>query len=203
MRPVSRPRYTNEHSDYKKFLRPLVDSFGAYCSYCERVDKLDVEHVAPKSKNPTLEVDWENLLLGCPRCNRDFKRSKNENRAGYVWPDTHNTLKLLHYFDDGRVKPAQDLQPPTKVNVENTISLVCLDDSNQPQKTLNLARRRKFKLARIAKEKYQQGNHTLDEIVLLAEEGFWSVWFTVFNDLANVRNALLDCDAYPNTFYED
>lgn len=204
MRPVSRPKHTGEqHTNYKKFLAPLLDSFGSYCSYCERADKLDVEHVAPKSKNPDLEVDWNNLLLGCPRCNRDFKKSKNDNRAGYVWPDTHNTFKLLHYFDDGRVKPAQDLKSPVKDEVENTIALVCLDDSKQPQKTLNLARRRKFKLARIAKDKYQQGNHTLDEILLLAEEGLWSVWFTVFKDIVEVKNALLEYNAYPNTFHED
>ncbi|TQQ00622.1 hypothetical protein FLL78_16440 [Vibrio cholerae] len=200
MRPISRPEYTETHSNYKKFLEPLIESFGSYCSYCERVDKLDVEHVAPKSKNQDLEVNWTNLLLGCPRCNRDFKKSKNDNRVGYVWPDTHDTFRLLQYFDDGRVKPNEGLQQPLKDEVKNTINLVCLDDSKQPQKTLNLARRRKFKIANIAKTKYQAGNHTVDEILLFAEEGFWSVWFTVFQDVIEVRDALLDYDSYPNTF---
>ncbi|ACJ31138.1 Conserved hypothetical protein [Shewanella piezotolerans WP3] len=200
MRPVSRPVYTGQlYVNYKSYLKPLIENFGGYCSYCERQDKLDVEHVAPKSKNLHLEVEWGNLLLGCPRCNRDFKKSKNDNREGYMWPDTHNTFGLLKYLEDGRVTPADGLADDIELIVQNTIELVCLDDKNQPQKTLNLARRRKFKSADIAKRKFVDGCQTLDEILLLAEEGFWSVWLTVFKDIDEVKEALLNHVSYPNT----
>ena len=203
MRPVVRPVYTGtQYKDYKSFLTPLLTSFGAYCSYCERADKLDVEHVAPKSKNPALETEWNKLLLGCPRCNRDYKKSKNGNREGYVWPDTHNTFALLNYFEDGRVKAADGLMQETKSAVENTIKLVCLDDGRKPQKILNLARKRKFKIANSAKQKYLAGHQTLQEVLDQAEDGFWSVWFTVFQDQADVKQALLTAKAYPNTSLE-
>lgn len=203
MRPVVRPVYTGtQYKNYKSFLPLLVESFGDYCSYCERADKPDVEHVAPKSKNPALETEWDNLLLGCPRCNRDYKKSKNDDREGYVWPDTHNTFALLNYFEDGRVKAADGLMQETKSAVENTIKLVCLDDSRKPHKTLNLARRRKFKTAVSAKQRYLAGHQTLQEVIDQAEEGLWSVWFTVFQDLADVRKVLLTTKAYPNTSLE-
>lgn len=199
MRPVMRPTYKEKHKDYKSFLSPLIKSFGAYCSYCERVDKLDVEHVAPKSKNPALETEWENLLLGCPRCNRDYKKSKNDSREGYVWPDTHNTFALLLYLADGRVKAANDLTQETKSAVENTIELVRLDDGKEAQQVLNLARRQKFKIANRAKQKYLDGHQTLEEVIDQAKEGFWSVWFTVFHEITDAKQALLTSKAFPST----
>ena len=203
MRPVTRPDYTGMlYANYKSYLKPLITNFGGYCSYCEQEDKLDVEHVAPKSKNPHLIVDWDNLLLGCPRCNRDFKKSNNDNRNGYVWPDTDNTFKLLKYFEDGRVKAQSNLDNLTKDKVKNTIKLVCLDDSQQPQAPLNLTRRRKFKIAKLAKTKYLDEHQTLEEILLQAEDGHWSVWVTVFYDIDVVREALTTRQAYPNTVLE-
>ncbi len=97
MRPVQRPDIEETHTTYSSYLEPLIRSFGQYCSYCERWDKLDVEHVVPKTKAPHLKTEWDNLLLGCARCNRDFKKNKNDKRDGYLWPDTHNTFRAFTY----------------------------------------------------------------------------------------------------------
>lgn len=201
MRPVQRPVYTGEpvENDYKKYLKPLIDAFGGYCSYCEREDKLDVEHVVPKSKAPGMELDWNNLLLGCPRCNRDFKKSQNDNRYNHVWPDADNTFDLMRYFKDGRVKPAENLSGEVRTAVENTIKLVCLDDSRNPQKPLSLGRRRAFKMAESAKQRYLQGNETLDEVIDEASAGYWSVWYTVFKDIDAVATRLIGDEQFPNT----
>lgn len=201
MRPIVRPHYTGAPvtNDYKKYLKPLLDAFGPYCSYCERPDKLDVEHVQPSSKQPHLKLDWNNLLLGCPRCNRDYKKSWNDSRDDHVWPDTHNTFSLLTFYPDGRVKPSEGLAPELRQDVANTIRLVRLDDSREKQKTLNMGRRRTFKLANRAKSNYQAGFETLEEVLDQARAGYWSVWYTVFQDIEDVSNALLNDPEYPNT----
>ena len=73
MRPLQRPEYTGKPvKKHKDYLDDLLSAFGQYCAYCERFDKLDVEHVIPQSKAPELTLTWSNLLLACSRCNRDF-----------------------------------------------------------------------------------------------------------------------------------
>ncbi|MBP2195547.1 HNH endonuclease [Pantoea cypripedii] len=191
MRPILRPNYTGPVvSDYKSYLDPLIQAYGGYCSYCERADKLDVEHVAPASKNPLLTLSWTNLVLGCPRCNRDFKRSNNQDRSGHVWPDVHNTFTLLHYLPDGRVQPAAGLPPALQAAAQATIDLVCLDDARQPQKPLNLGRKRQHRIALKAKNDFLAGNASVDEIMDQAEVGFWSIWYLVFQQIPAVATAL-------------
>ncbi|MBG6027568.1 HNH endonuclease [Proteus mirabilis] len=198
MRPISRPQYTgNTITQYKSYLSYLIDAYGNYCSYCERTDKVDVEHIVPTSHNADLELEWSNLILGCPRCNRDFKRNKNESRAGYIWPDTHNTYNLLQYHTDGRVEPISNLPEALKSQVQNTLDLVCLDDSGQPQKPLCLGRRNAFQMANIIKDNYIRENQTLDEVCIFAKGNYWSVWYTVFYSIPEVKTALENL--LPNT----
>lgn len=191
MRPVSRPLYKGRAvTEYKSYLPDLIIAYGNYCSYCERMDKTDVEHVVPKSRDASLELEWSNLLLGCPRCNRDFKKSKNLSRTGYVWPDEDNTYFLLYYHSDGRVEPAVGLSITLRKNVQNTIDLVCLDDSKQSQKPLCLGRRKAFKMANIIKRNYLSEVQTVEEVLDCAVTGYWSVWYTVFRDVPSVKEAL-------------
>ena len=117
MRPVLRPNYVGTlYTQYGGYLKPLKTTFGQNCSYCERIDKLDVEHVIPKTcpVGKPLIVDWNNLLLGCPRCNRDFKRAKNTTRTGYLWPDMDDTFSCFDYKSDGRVLVKHGLPPKLK-----------------------------------------------------------------------------------------
>lgn len=191
MRPVVRPAYIGQPvTHYKQYLQPLLDAYSNYCSYCECLGKVDVEHVAPASFNPALITDWTNLLLGCARCNRDFKRNNNQDRQGYVWPDKHNTFKLLKYYPDGRVKPADGLAGILRQEVAQTIDLIRLDDSLQIQKPLNLARRKTFNIARIFLDHYQNNTTTIAEILEIASCGYWSVWYTVFQPCPAVLFAL-------------
>ncbi|TKI05690.1 HNH endonuclease [Martelella alba] len=198
MRPILRPAYTGPAiTDYKSYLSSLLTAYGNYCSYCERMDKVDVEHVVPKSHARHLEVDWHNLLLGCPRCNRDFKKNRNTSRVGYVWPDEDNTYTLLKYHADGRVEPAAGLPRPLQKRVLATLNLVCLDDSTKVQKPLCLGRRTAFQIAEMVKQNYLAGNQTLEEIKDFVRAGHWSVWYTVFRDIPEVMRAL--AELHPNT----
>lgn len=203
MRPVTRPAYTGAvYTTYKSYLPSLITAFGQYCSYCERIDKLDVEHVSPASKNLNLTLSWDNFLLGCARCNRDFKKAKNKDRSGYVWPDTHNTFQLLRYFPDGRVQPNLAETSALFADVKRTIDLVRLDDGCEIQKPLNLGRRTVFKIANIAKKSYIDGYSTIDDIVVQATLGYWSVWVTVFSEYPDVIAAINNSADYPNTEFD-
>ncbi|MGR6781788.1 HNH endonuclease [Moritella viscosa] len=203
MRPVERPGYTGTvYLTYKSYLPSLITTFGQYCSYCERMEKLDVEHVAPASKNAGLILSWDNFLLGCARCNRDFKKAKNDNRLGYVWPDKQNTFQLLDYLHDGRVKPSLPETSALFTDVKNLVDLVRLDDGAEIQKPLNLGRRTAFKIANRAKKSYADGYSTIADIVDQATSGYWSVWVTVFSEHPDVINAINNSGAYPNTAFD-
>jgi uncharacterized protein (TIGR02646 family) len=180
-----------KYKQYGPYIIPLEDAFGQHCSYCERIDKLDVEHVIPKSSKvgKNLITTWDNLLLGCPRCNRDFKRAINTSRVGYVWPDQHNTFNCFRYLDDGRVKVRGGLPQCLAYKATKTLKLLRLDDGKQNQQALNLYRQGQFKIAKTYKRNYIAGHQTIDEIVTAAQFS-WSVWMTVFLDISNVVNAL-------------
>jgi len=196
MRPVQRPACPIAlPTQYKAYITPLLQVFGAYCSYCERRDKLDVEHVVPTSHQPALELDWGNLLLGCPRCNRDFKKARNQSRAGYIWPDTDDTFHAFEYLPDGRVNVAIG---SANQAASALADLVRLNDATY-QAVLNLARRDTFKIAQRTLVHYQNGNANLDDVILQAQQGFWSVWLTVFAMQPTVVSALLDSANFPST----
>ena len=200
MRPLIRPEFKgNRPRRYGDYLQPLLTDFGRYCSYCERLEKLDVEHVVPKSIAPELELEWSNLLLGCLRCNRDFKKNHNHSRDGYIWPDQHNTFAMLHYDATGRVRTASDLTPEEQRCAQATITLLKLDDSDQPQIVLNQHRRTTFRIAQKQKQDYQNGYTSVDEICDLASLGYWSVWMTAFAEFPEVVTALILMSQYPNT----
>ncbi|MDZ7868222.1 MAG: HNH endonuclease [Rheinheimera sp.] len=196
MRPIKRPACPIARpAQYKAYLNPLRQAFGTYCSYCERRDKLDVEHVVPTSHQPALELDWDNLLLGCPRCNRDFKKAKNQTRAGYIWPDTDDTFHAFEYLPDGRVNVAIG---PMNQSAAALADLVKLNDAAF-QAVLNLGRRDTFKIAERTLVHYQNGIANLDDVILLAQQGFWSVWLTVFAAQPAVVSAMLDPIHFPGT----
>ncbi|MFT4924577.1 MAG: hypothetical protein ACI8WB_000655 [Phenylobacterium sp.] len=183
MRPVQRPKAPAiEYKTYQSYLTPLLNAFGQHCSYCERLEKLDVEHVVPKSKlaGKDLTLQWSNLLLGCARCNRDFKKNINDNRDNHLWPDEANTFLAYRYFTDGRVTVAPQLSAIEQQKAQNTLELVKLDDGIELQNVLNIHRRTQFKIANIALRAYINGHQTLQEILVQAIYA-WSVWVTVFN----------------------
>lgn len=194
MRPVLRPSYNGTlYTNYKSYITPLISTFGQNCSYCERIEKLDVEHVVPKScpNGKELIVDWNNLLLGCPRCNRDFKRAKNTTRLGYLWPDTDDTFSCFEYKSDGRVLIKNNLAPKLRYQAEKTLDLLQLDDSKKEQAPLCIYRLGQFRIAATFKTNYLDGYQTIPEIIE-ASKNAWSVWMTVFQDQPLVVTALVN-----------
>jgi 5-methylcytosine-specific restriction endonuclease McrA len=215
MRPVTRGSWPVDaagrrkqfaDSNYKGFFTDLLDNFGFYCSYCEKPDNLDVEHVIPKSSSAgaNLVVDWNNLLLGCPTCNRDYKKNKNQTRANYAWPDEIDTFKFYDYCSSGNLKVSTSLIAQSdKDKAQATIDLCGL--APKPKKTVTESkdflwhkRMQVWEVADGHKKDYLAGTTTVDKIVGFAVmSGYWSIWITVFNGHNDVINAI--SDAYKGT----
>ena len=180
MRPLQRPANSNTYTTYKKYKPDLLKAFGGYCAYCEKKDgDLDIEHVEPTSKGEGA-TDWNNLLLGCPSCNRDFKKAKNLGRAGYAFPDTDETFAIFRYHDDGRIDGITD-------EAKATIKLCGLN--RDPGALSNRADA--FKRACHMKQLIQARKLSPNDVISLVG-GFWSVWMTVFHDVPEVIALLSD-----------
>lgn len=62
----------NNYQEYKPMLRKLFNHSCCYCTIFEGENKIGffhVEHFKPKSKFPTFECTYENLLYACHKCN--------------------------------------------------------------------------------------------------------------------------------------
>lgn len=194
--PIDRDGERIEYRSYKSFFSKLINNFGHYCSYCEGVSKLDIEHVIPKSIDPALMTEWTNLLLGCSSCNRDFKRNKNNSRDGYAWPDEADTFEYYQYFSSGDVKAAQNLPNDLRTKAEATLSLCGLNpqpkhEIKEPNDYLWQQRSFVWVVAEMELEKYSQAISSVGSIASLAvATGHWSVWVSVFNEHIDVVRAI-------------
>ncbi|GAB5426946.1 MAG: hypothetical protein Devi2KO_04050 [Devosia indica] len=74
------------HADIRNRLRDETKFKCVYCeSYIENAGYPHIEHIQPKYTNPHLTFNWENLTIGCHRCN--VKKSTTEpSNANYVHP---------------------------------------------------------------------------------------------------------------------
>lgn len=214
MRPVERgPWPTDDHgepldfSDYKKALTHLVDRCGGYCSYCGmRLDGgLHVEHVRPKKPggihHPDRERDWDNFLLGCPNCN-STKGDKDISLADHVWPDTDNTLRAFSYGAGGMIMVSQDMKSNTdRQKIERTMMLTGLDRFPGGKRPPELndrrwsARRDAWDKAVLSREDLQNHDNPgmRQQIIRTAiADGYWSIWYTVLKDDADMRRRLVE-----------
>jgi uncharacterized protein (TIGR02646 family) len=68
--PAEKARY--RHPDVKA---ALVSETNGKCAYCEsplqHIHHGDVEHIYPKSLDPKLTFEWQNLTLSCEVCNQN------------------------------------------------------------------------------------------------------------------------------------
>lgn len=187
--------------DYKEARDPLIDRMGDDCSYCEipLLATADVEHIQPKSSNPSLALTWENFLLACSSCN-SVKGRKDINLVDYYWPDRDNTFLAFVYPQDLPPEVATGLNNAQKTVAERTLKLTGLDRA--PGNPLLTKRDRRWKKRLTAWGKALRAQHLLkttdhasmrESIVNTATStGFWSVWMTVFQQDADMRNRFID-----------
>lgn len=93
--PTDTEKTRYRHPDIKA---ALVAETNGKCAYCEskvlHIHHGDVEHIYPKSLDPSKTVEWENLTLACEICNQN-----KSNRDPY----------LQHIIDPYIINPGDHL----------------------------------------------------------------------------------------------
>lgn len=186
-------------SVYRDAKSDLLCRIGEYCSYCERRGiNLDIEHVVPKIHQPDLENEWTNLLLSCKNCN-SRKGDNNISRDGYLWPDQDDTETAFEYSSNGIVRVSGELCGERRDQAQRLLELIGLNHFPRRNhgivprtKDLRwLDRKKAWQKAEIIRNRFENGHVDIETIVMFAKEnGFWSVWMTVFNGVPDVRRLL-------------
>lgn len=213
MRPVDKGHKDKEYRPYTTAKRDLIEAIGPYCSYCERniLSGGAVEHKQPKSKVRSLEYSWDNFLLGCINCN-SIKGSADVNDANirdFVWPDTDDTYHMIQYDPVTLMpSPADNLSNKDKERVSRLIELVGLDrpvpkegsltyrkasDTRVEERKKCAAEARSYKAMylNLVDEAKPVFITTLEYIVQCS--GYWSIWMHEFEDIPEMKEALLRC----------
>lgn len=196
----------------------LISRIGGYCSYCEMKlnDLPQVEHVVAKVLNPTLILDWYNLLLACGACNRT-KSKKVCSPQTHYFPDSNNTyLAFAHRI---ATNPNRNNEPAAFITINPALSYaqqqmgsatihLCglnRDTTAEELKAADLRWRYRYEAcvdAFIWKKSWQDWGSTqvdrfLPLLLTVANKGFFSVWFHMFQEVEEVRMALIR--AFPGT----
>ena len=190
-----------EYKAYHEAVIDLIGSIGEFCSYCEKPLKngAEVEHVLPKSYYPELETDWSNFLLACQSCNR-LKSNAVVSLEDACFPDKDNTFYAFLYAKSGMVKINPLLSEEQQQLAVTTMELVKLDrypgfkePSSKDRRYLQ--RFNAWNKAIDAKTRLEKNySEELEDTVvdLVRSTGFWSVWMTVFDDDAHMRQRFID-----------
>ena len=205
MRPVDKGAtpLANGTTTFKPYgnARPhLIKKLGNYCCYCERRLPLDVEHVHPKSKHPSLTYEWSNLLLSCGNCN-STKLKKSIGIA--LMPDKHNTFFALEYTQTS-VKPNASCCARAQKRAQQLLDLVGLQKLDSNKKTGSdrrwIERLQAWDIA-VNSLGDLSTNNTSEmrrQIVRTAfETGFFSIWMTVFATDSDMLLRFIE--AFPGT----
>lgn len=203
-------------SDYKNWRKDLLDRLGNYCSYCEMAlnDSPQVEHVIAQDVDSALALEWINMLLACSACNRAKWNHLCPSATHYL-PTHHNTFlsfrllktKNLRHQDEAAsfviVNPI--LQANQRLKAQNTVDLCRLNvdftaiRSEQKVTDLRWRYRREaiFDAELWRKEWDDWGQNSANQFIELLitnakAKGFWTAWFTVFQDVRAVREALIN-----------
>ncbi len=191
----------NPHTSARKLLEANI---GDYCSYCEVFSSdLEVEHIISQDQNDNKKYDWDNFVIACGTCNGSANKSnKPVDLSGMYFPHLNNTLLTFNYLEGGVVVENPTLTDAQKVKAEAMLDLVGLDkylgnpkypkvDRTNDTRWKN--RRRAWELANKYLIELEAKKKIAEDIVEFAKErGFFSVWFTVFQDHKEVRKALIE-----------
>lgn len=221
MRPVERGSIPQVEgidktvTDYKVWRQDLLDRIGNYCSYCNMVlnDSPQVEHIVPK--NPQVGqpagalLAWDNMLLACGPCDRAKSNNPNSAVTHYI-PDYHNTHLAFDYIvidhpNKSNQKACIPIPKITNNNYQqskarNTIDLCKLDDLRINLRATDLRWKYRFEAWHSAnliwRTSWNNWTGKVDDFITLLVDaakakGFFSVWFEAFNDIPNIKNALI------------
>ena len=203
MRPVERGAAPRIFAAYGDAIGDLEARLGNYCSYCERrfTISLAVEHIVPKSRQPQLETEWTNFLLGCLNCN-SVKGKKLVKVENFLWCDRDNTFLAFTYSEGGFVRLADNLNVDQKAKAQALLDLIGLQRHQATGWKKPTRRDKRWKdreevwtIAEKCRDIFiaQSENNQTKELVLQVAQGygFFSVWMTVFDAYSNVKKELI------------
>lgn len=221
MRPVNRGATPERNgvprtvADYKDWRFDLIKRLGPYCSYCEMIlpDSPQVEHVSPKSNTafPARLLSWENMLLACGPCNR-AKSDTECPTTTHLLPDYHNTYLAFDSAQQNVLAPDQTIEPGSFIiphpaltgvplkKAQATIALCGLDKIEVTDRASDLRWRYRWEATDLAKRERQKWDRVpisfkgdfLDSLIFVAKgKGFFSAWFRAFDDVPEVKAALI------------
>lgn len=189
-----------EYLQYSEAKGPLVACIDQYCSYCEsRKDfgDLAVEHIAARSQGGA-ETDWDNFLLACNICN-SYKGAKLASVRDSYWPHLNNTYFSFKYDCSGRVIVNPNLKGEARSKAQKLYEICqlgCVPGAMKSPSKADFRWRRRVEVWDKAKrdlDLYKQEIYDVEDVLkdaLLC--GFWSIWFTVFNGIDEVRCSLIE-----------
>ncbi len=209
MRPINRDKTPTDKDgnpvDFKEYgdaRDDLIKRIGDYCSYCEApLLSPAVEHIQPKSLESSLEKAWDNFLLACTYCNsiKGDKTVDAGNLNDYFWADTDNTFRAFIYEKDRAPQTDTSLNAFNQQIALNTLELTGLD--REPSHPLLTKKDRRWekrieawrKAERAKGHLQQQSTESMRHQIIdtATSTGFWSVWMTVFQDYADMRQRLI------------
>ncbi len=204
---------SEDYPNYQKARPVLIANLGHYCSYCEDCFKsgtnLQTEHVQPKGLEISgikpyaeLSTKWDNFLLGCATCNGPGNKwKKNVELENIHLPHRNNTYLSLVYKEAGVVIPNPQLSGKSLSNAKELISLVGLDKEDSDTDGRCGMRREAWQKAVTFLKDYENGEIALRHLIeYIKVYGCWSIWFTVFKEHREVREALVE--QFPGTSRE-
>ncbi|SFD90432.1 hypothetical protein SAMN05518672_103786 [Chitinophaga sp. CF118] len=216
MRPIVKsiryraPNIPLEFSDWKDAKVDLTNEIGSFCSYCEKYNSrsaLHVEHIyGRKCKDATgnliydhLKGRWDNFLLACVNCNA-VKKNKDVAVLNPYLPHTNNLLHFIEVLTGGIIQIKPEVTGIDRIRTKAFIDLIGLDRlpdhpeySDKDDRWDN--RLKVFDIAERQYKKYTEPvpSTNLDAIIELARtNGYFSVWYTVFNAFEEVKLALIN-----------
>lgn len=145
--PTTEEEATNRWKSFRKHKARLVEclSYEQYglCGYSEiRPDKVGlgthIEHIEPKSKNPSRTFDYRNLILSALASDDLQSRAKDDVFGGHAKARVYDSSLFVSclnpicsqhfvYLLDGRVEPSNKLDQNTQKNAQYTIDLLNLN----------------------------------------------------------------------------
>lgn len=187
--------------NWRRAIPFLKDRTGHYCHLCEMrvTNALAIEHILPKEHFPSKSGDWDNFLLICNYCNSaKLDQIPHNYQTEYAWPHLDNTHILFDYPLSSLCKPIPNPNAidNEKARVANTISIYKLLEEKKSSGEADARFRERLQTLKMAidrKIEYGQGKATIQGIVELAiSRGFFSVWMKIFDDLPEVKLALIN-----------
>jgi uncharacterized protein (TIGR02646 family) len=185
-------------SKYTQWRKDMINNYGYYCAYCNMPLKhsLQVEHVQPKSLEPSLALRWDNLVLACGPCNVVKSNQLVSSKTHYL-PDVHNTHMLYTFPPDGTATVKHGLRPAQRAKALRTLNLVKLDGKPTGVEATDLRQD-------LRKEVHEIAEEVLDDYLALANTraarligrtaagyGFFSIWLEVFKDYPEVISKII------------